>query len=99
MYVDEKREGELLTPSLPGFISWLERQDASKSYDWVACGRCACAQYAKHLGGDDWYLKVQNDPVWAALNQLAKPHPFTATTDTFGNLLARSRDALLELQQ
>ena len=38
MYVDEKREGELLTPSLPGFI-WhgLSSGMQSKSYDWVTC--------------------------------------------------------------
>lgn len=93
MYADPKREGELLTPSLPGFISWLEQQNPAAAYCWMACGQCACAQYAKYLGAEDWHLKADNGGIWFELNQLAKPHPFTATTDTFGNLLARARAA------
>ena len=93
MYVDEKREGELLTPSLPGFISWLEQQDQSATYNWTNCRGCACDQYAKSIGAQF----VMGQPLWNRLNFLATPRPFAKSSDTFGNLLARARDALLEL--
>jgi hypothetical protein len=38
------------TPSLEGFIAWLETKDPEERYDWLSFSTCACGQYMRSLG-------------------------------------------------
>jgi hypothetical protein len=93
------------TPSLAGFIAWLETKDPNERYNWDQPAICACGQYAASIGKKGW--PVFEEP-WRTLNHLAcnaimsRPEPSQvrryAMLDqsgwTFGALLQRARVAL-----
>ena len=68
---DDYAPGE---PSLPGFIDWLRSKDPKEHYNWPDSGRCACGQYARHLGVANWNSGGRHHQVWDRLNQIAGDH-------------------------
>ena len=79
---------------LPGFVQWLERKDPNERYEWPRSEICACGQYAKEIGVNDWV----NKPGWTELNLLAHGDSCLGESRpdawTFGKLLDRARARL-----
>ena len=52
MYADEKSPGEAKvgTPSLAGFVAWLETKDPHEWYDLYISRECAYGQFYRDLG-------------------------------------------------
>jgi hypothetical protein len=74
-------------PSLDDFIAWLETKPRHEKYDWLSGATCACGQYGKSIGVDDWFVLWIDEKnfLWADLNTLAYQQP-----RTFGGLLDRA---------
>jgi hypothetical protein len=99
MFIDQRTEGERPsaerpTPSLEGFVAWLERQDPQGTYNyWNVEGDCDVAQYVRSLGysysGDYWKATM---PAYFKLNIYA------CNRSTFGEVLEAAREALIRQQ-
>ena len=82
------------TPSLDGFIAWLREQDPDEEYSYMNCERCACGQYTRSIGMQDWHIHAQRgseemQDLLTTLNELASSALNTRPT-TFGALLSRA---------
>jgi hypothetical protein len=40
------------SPSISGFMLWLESKDPNESYRWESCEVCAIGQYMREIGSD-----------------------------------------------
>lgn len=71
-----------------GFVAWLERQPADKTYDYQRVEECPIRQYSCDMGLDFF----QCHTAMAANGGLViiAPHPWT-----FGGALDRARQALV----
>ena len=72
--------------SIEAFAEFCERKPADEQYNYWSMTECACAQYARHLGGQ---LQGKRKAFWFKINVIATPEPHT-----FGALAARLRASL-----
>lgn len=72
-----------LTPE--AFAEWCEKQPANATYEYANYDCCACGQYARTLGIEDW-LGTESH-FWLDANYAAYHSPHT-----FGALAARLRE-------
>jgi hypothetical protein len=88
--LESERKAE---PTLPGFIAWLESKDPNEKYNWPNSEKCACGQYARSLGVEDW----RSDDKWSKFNMLARGKPVFCDSEreewTFGKCLDRAKKA------
>lgn len=79
--------------TLESFAEWAEKQPADATFYYFDMKNCACAQYATHLGVDYPCATPTSDGrFWSQ----AEHHAARCnTTDTFGNLAARLRQAVM----
>lgn len=69
--------------SIEAFADFCERKSAEEPYYFWSITECACAQYARHLGGK---LQGRRKAFWFVINDVAAVEPHT-----FGALAARLR--------
>lgn len=87
MFVEIKRQGKTLAPSLSGFISWLEQQDPAAKYWYWLSGVCPIGQYMESLGLRYRDLYFHLTFRWDAFITGPKPR-------TYGAALIRARALL-----
>jgi hypothetical protein len=78
------------TPTMAGFIAWLEQQPAEETYVWENCEICAIAGYAQSIG------KHYVDVVDAIDGSLHGAHPLEKNVSlprphSYGAALKRAR--------
>ena len=105
MFLEDKAQAEtqVQEPSLQGFISWLETKPPTEKYNWWDGDRCACGQYAKHIGEPNWAYEANqgegpSKSIWRQLNDLAyhaayRVYSFGPREGTFCRLLEQARAA------
>ncbi len=73
--------------TFPHFLSWLEAQPKDEVYNWSSAEHCACGQYAKSIGEENWVGKGMppSRNFWTVSNNLA------SESWTFGALADRVR--------
>lgn len=74
--------------SLEAFADWCEKQPKDKTYRYVEPTECACAQYAKFLGIQNWIGAAGAGSFWGRADYEA----FYGHRN-FGALAARLREA------
>ena len=95
MYLDEKRQGEVQSPSKGSMISWIvANKDPNETYYWLRKDGCACHQYGQAIGRPFDINDPNDGEMWSKLDLIARPYPFMNTSETFGNLLERLRATL-----
>lgn len=90
------RDDYSLGPSLKGFADWLDTKDPNENYNWQESHRCACGQYSKSIGVENWTSRLHksHDPFWHRLNKLSRgPTGYDSDANpsdwTFGKLKER----------
>ena len=90
MFVETKRDGELIGPSHSGFIAWLQRQPPEAAYNFMDCsGNCLIGQYLGSLGIGWVSGHTLHTPFYRSLQYVA-----VRTPHTFGAALKRAEKAL-----
>lgn len=90
MYLEDKAQGE---PTLQGFKDFVNSKNPDERYDWSHCGKCACGQYAKSLGIDNWIDPfLPEHDLWSNLNIKAAGTAGSYAW-TFGDLAKRLETA------
>lgn len=86
MLHDPRRDKKIeATPSMDGFVSWLETKDPAEGYVWGDCtGGCAVDQYFTSLG----VTETQRREWWGRYGALDRPAIYRP--HTFGALLERA---------
>ena len=75
------------TPSLDGFIAWLETKDPSETYNWGNCNECAAGQYAKAIGFENWADQACQGTFLGKLMFQFSHYALISHSHTFGELL------------
>ena len=80
------------TPSLEGFIAWLETKDPEERYDWLSFNTCACGQYLRSLDLEipTKYPDAGYAGVADRLSAIARCNGISGSW-TFGNALRSAR--------
>jgi hypothetical protein len=86
-------------PTFAGFIAFCESKDPNEHYEWSSYSDCACAQYAKSIGFENWTKHAHDGELWDQLNNIAAMVPTAWNIEdmrrnwTFGELVKRLRAA------
>ena len=101
MYADEKAPGEAKvgTPSLAGFVAWLETKDPEQAYNLYDATLCAYGQYYRSVGANPTplFTCIARDLGLASetrAHQIAAGMTDDRSNWTFGHALTRARVAL-----
>ncbi len=79
-------------PSFIGFKAFVDGKDPDEHYNWMCAAICACGQYGKSIGINDWQFHMdENDSFWKEANTVARGQSNAAYTHdwTFGELSER----------
>ncbi len=81
--------------NLNDFLAWVEQQPANEPYNWANSQNCACGQYAKAIGKEEWILQaLKGVSFWQMANALALGEPGDPLRWTFGALATRIHEHL-----
>lgn len=93
MLYDPKWEVKTKQPSIEGFVAWLRKQPADKTFEYWDCRKCAVGQYLRTFGSS-WdkmfYGPDRDNDLLSSLNDIPTRAYKAAigSTLTFGQVLA-----------
>ncbi len=86
MLYDPKWEQNTKTPSLAGFIAWLETQDPNTKYKFIDPTRCAVARYLRAIGAKKTTYSCVDD----VIPNVERLVLFPEVVSTYGAVLERA---------
>jgi hypothetical protein len=89
MFIAEKAPGEArIIPSVETMLEWVEKQPATKEYEYIEVYTCACGQFAQAINClGEWLIRPDGYNIWNHLDRIAYRYP-----RTFGALAYRLRE-------
>ncbi len=81
-------------PSFIGFKAFVDGKDPDEHYNWMCASICACGQYGKSLGINDWQFHMETNSFWRDANGVARGDGNGSFQDdwTFGKLSERLKE-------